>query len=371
MIKKIIKFLKKILQFFPSKQQWRRLPSVLNKKERYFILGFLFLIVISLIAWIIAYNTSDTIIVPKQGGEFKEGIVGSPQYLNPVLGQVNDADRDVNELIFSGLMKYNGKGELIFDLAESYAIGDKGKVYEFFLKKDIKWHDNQPFTADDVVFTILTIQNPEYRSPLRINWTGVQVEKVDDWTVRFTLNTPYAPFLANTTIGIIAKHVWENILPESFSLALENLSPIGTGPYKMGKIKKDNEGFVEYIQLELFEQKAFIEKIHLYFYPDEESLIRAYNKGVVDNINLMSAQQKSLIKGFGGTKVYKLNLPRYFAVFFNQSNSKVLSDKNVRLALNYATNKEEIINQVLGGEARPVNSPLPEGTWGHTDEIKI
>jgi len=360
---------------FPSWQQWQKLPSVLTKKERYFILGLLIIAIVSLVIWLAVYNLKHTVVVANYGGSFKEGIVGSPQYLNPVLSEANDADRDVTELIFSGLMKYNNQGELVLDLAEKYAIGENGKIYDFFLKRDIQWHDKQPFTVDDVIFTIQTIQNPEYRSPLRINWTGVEVEKIDDYTVRFKLKTPYAPFLANTTVGIIAKHIWEKILPEKFLLVPENLEPIGTGPYKLKKIKKDKEGFVDYLKLEAFGQyeknRPFIEKIELYFYPDEESLIRAYNRAKIDNLSLISVQNESKLQGLRKANVYQLSLPRYFAVFFNQSKSKVLSDKTVRLALNYATNKQEIINKVLNGEGQVVNSPIPAGVWGHSDEIKV
>jgi peptide/nickel transport system substrate-binding protein len=360
---------------FPSWSQWQKLPSVLTKKERYFILGLAILALVSLIIWLALYNIKYTVSAPNYGGSFKEGIVGNPQYLNPVLSQISDADRDVTELIFSGLMKYNSQGELVSDLAEKYAIGENGKVYDFFLKRDIKWHDKKPFTADDVVFTIQTIQNPEYRSPLRINWTGVEVEKIDDYTVRFRLKTAYAPFLANATVGIIAKHIWEEILPEKFLLAQENLEPIGTGPYKLKKLKKDSEGFVDYIKLvawgEYERNRPFIEKIQLYFYPDEESLIRAYNKGKIDNLSLISVQNKSKLQGLRKADIYQLNLPRYFAVFFNQSKSKTLSDKTVRLAINYATNKQEIISQVLDGRAQAINSPIPAGVWAHTDETNI
>ena len=374
---KLLQPIKGLFQKFPSWHQWQKIPSVLNKKERYFILGFFLLIALSLLGWLISYNIKNTMIAPNYGGSFKEGIVGGPQYLNPILSQTNDADGDVTELIFSGLMKYDSQGELVPDLAEKYAIGDEGKTYDFFLKKDIKWHDNVPFTADDVVFTIQTIQNPDSRSPLRINWTGVEVEKLDDWTVRFKLKTSYAPFLANATTEIIAKHIWEKILPEKFLLAQENLSPVGTGPYKLKKIKKDKEGFVSYIELEAFgdygsERRPFIEKIGLYFYPDEESLIKAYNKNDIDNLNLLSIQNKSLLKRVN-SKSYtqELSLPHYFAVFFNQTKSKALSDKTVRLALNYATDKKQIIDQVLGGEAEMVDSLIPSGVWGHSDETKV
>jgi peptide/nickel transport system substrate-binding protein len=369
-------FIKKILNKFPSLHQWQKLPSVLDKKERYFVAGFFALLIISLFGWLIVHRLQTTIVAPAYGGVFIEGVVGSPQYINPILSQANDADRDVSELIFSGLMKYNSKGELIPDLAEKYSIGDNGKTYEFFLKKDIQWHDGKPFTADDVIFTVNRIQNPDFHSPLRINWIGVETEKIDDYTVRFKLKTPYAPFLTNTSVGIIAKHIWEKITPVNFSLAPENLNPIGTGPYQMKKIKQDNDGFVIAIVLRAFENSAskkrpFIEKINLYFYPNEQAAIKAYNRGKIDNLNLLSAQDKSLLRGMERSNLQRLILPRYFAVFFNQSKSKALADKNVRWALNYATHKRQIIDLILDDEGEEVDSPIPKGVFGHSNETKI
>ena len=326
--------------------------------------------------WLISRNLKNTIIAPNYGGSFTEGIVGSPIYINPVLSQANDSDRDVSELIFSGLLKYNIKGELIPDLAEKYNIGENGKVYEFLLRKDIKWHDGKPFTADDVIFAINIIQNPDFRSPLRVNWVGVETEKIDDYTIRFKLKNAYAPFLANTTVGIIAKHVWEKISPDSFSFVPENLEPVGTGPYKFKKAEKDKDGFISHIELAAFgdygsDRRPFIEKINLNFYPNEESAIKAYNRGKINNLNLFSIQSKTLLKGQTRSNIYKLNLPRYFAVFFNQTKSKPLSDKTVRTALNYATNKKQIIDEVLDGEGKQVDSPIPDGVKYHSDDIKI
>jgi len=369
-------FIKKIINKFPSLHQWQKLHSVLGKKERYFMTGFIVLIIVSLFGWIIVYKMKTTIVAPAYGGSFSEGIVGNPQYINPILSQANDADRDVAELIFSGLMEYNSKGELVPDLAEKYNIGENGKTYEFFLRKDIKWHDGKPFTADDVIFTINRIQDADFRSPLRTNWIGVEAEKIDDWAVRFKLKTQYAPFLTNTTVGIIAKHIWEKITPVNFSLAPENLEPIGTGPYKLNKIKQDKEGFVTYIGLKAFGDYAsgrrpFIEKINLYFYPNEENAIKAYNRGSVENLGLLSVQNKSLLKGENRSNMRRLILPRYFAVFFNQSKSTALSDKTVRIALNHATNKKQLIGLILDDEGETVDSPIPKGVFGHTDETKI
>lgn len=369
-------FIKKLFNKFPSLHQWQKLPGVLNKKERYFLIGLVVLLLVSFFGWIVVYKIKTTVVAPAHGGSFSEGIIGNPQYINPVLSQANDADRDVTELIFSGLMKYNSRGELVPDLAEKYNIDANGKIYEFSLRKDILWHDKEPFTANDIIFTINRIQNPDFRSPLRTNWIGVETEKIDDYTVRFKLKTPYAPFLANTTVGIIAEHIWGKITPANFSLAPENLEPVGTGPYELNKIKQDKDGFVTYIELRAFGdydsgRRPFIDKIYLHFYPNEESAIKAYNRGTIGNLNLLSVQGKSLLKGENRSNIEQLILPRYFAVFFNQSKSKALADKTVRIALNYATNKKQLIDLVLDDEGEIVDSPIPKGVFGHTDETKI
>ena len=182
--------------------------------------------------------------------------------------------------------------------------------------------------------------------------------------------------MANTTTGIIAKHIWEKVTSTNFSLTPENLAPIGTGPYELTKIKKDNDEFISYIKLEAFKnynsgKRPFIDKINLYFYPDEITAIKAYNRGQVDNLNLISIKNESLVKGENRSDIKELILPRYFAVFFNQSKSKTLSEKVVRQALNYATNKKQIVEDVLGGKGEIVNSPIPNGVWGHAEDLKI
>lgn len=364
-----------LIEKWPSRTQWKKLPSLLSKKERYFILGLLILIIISLISWSLAYKATRTTSAPDYGGNYTEGIIGGPQYINPILSQTNDTDQDISELIFSGLMKYDSKGNLVPDLAEKYAIGEEGKVYDFFLRKNILWHDGKSFNADDVIFTFQTIQNPSYKSPLIFNWSGVEIEKIDDWTIRFKLKNAYVPFLNNATIGMLPKHIWANISPPEFFLSESNIKPIGTGPYKFKKFEKDSRGSIKNLHLQANDKyylgKPYIKNIVFQFYINEETLIDAYNKGKIMGLSFVSAQNKPELKNSKRRlNIRSLKLPRYFAVFFNQSKSKALSDKTVRLALNYATNKQEIIGRILNGDGTIVSSPIPPGFFGNTSEIK-
>jgi len=93
------------------------------------------------------------LVQPKIGGSYTEGILGQPRYINPVLAQTNDADRDIAQVVYSGLFKYDGYGNLIPDLVKRYTIEDEGLTYNISLKKDVFWHDGQPLNADDVIFT--------------------------------------------------------------------------------------------------------------------------------------------------------------------------------------------------------------------------
>lgn len=313
--------------------------------------------------------------MPDEGGSLTVAMIGSPRFLNPVLSQLNNSDRDLMPLFFSGLMKYDNAGNLIPDLAENYAIGDDGKIYDVTLRKNIKWQDGKPLTIDDVIFTLQTIQNSEYKSPLRTLWQGAEFEKIDDETIRFKLKNPYAPFLHTLTFGILPKHLWENISPSQFPLNELNLKPIGSGPYQFSKFTKDSDGKIKRLETTSFRQffggRPYISKIVFQFYDSEETALSAYKKGEVDTLNFISPKtKKELLSKNSDLAVYSIKLPRYFAVFFNQSQNPALADKNIRQALAFATDKEELIQKVLNGDGAIVNSPLLQGMTGYSDQIK-
>ncbi len=301
-------------------------------------------------------------ILPAQGGTYKEGLFGYPRYLNPVLSHTNDVDRDIVSLVYSGLMKFDSDGNLIPDIAENFEITNNGKIYDFYLRKNVFWHDGEPLTVDDIIYTISIIQDAQYNSPLRFNWEGVAAEKINDWQIRFKLKSPYAPFLANTTLGIVPKHIWEKVNYEKFALAKENLFPVGTGPFKLTKIKKSNQGSIEEIILTRNEnyylKSAYLENVIFRFYSSEEELITALAKNKVDGIGLSSSFRKNSVNHVEKYNIFYPFLPRYFAVFFNQEQNSSLSNKNLRTALAYSVNKDEIIKEIFSGEALKINSPL-------------
>ncbi|MBI4160368.1 MAG: hypothetical protein HY506_00475 [Candidatus Yanofskybacteria bacterium] len=350
----------------PTAKQLRHLPKVLPRKERVLILILSILALGSLIAIPVSAYYHFTKPAPDFGGSYTEGLVGAPKYINPLLSQGSDVDRDLSAIIYEGLMKYDNDGKLQPALAESYRISDDGLTYTFDLRPNLKWHDGLPITASDVVFTILAVQNSDYASSHRINWQGVEVNKLDESSVEFKLKNKYAQFLGNTTMGILPEHIWENVKATSFALSEFNIKPtVGSGPYKFSKIKRNTLGNVKSIGLESFGDyyigKPYISEVNFKFYASDAEIIEAYNNNDIDGIGSIPAQKISSIRFAGRLKIQKINMPRYFAVFFNQSKSKPLSDKNIRLALNHATNKQEILSRVLSGNGTVVGSPLLPG----------
>jgi len=348
----------------PSRTQWMQLLNVLSKKEKILFSVFLFLAITSFSFLSTALYLNNTKTEPTIGGSYSEAVIGSPRFINPIYAQANDVDRDLVEIIFSGLMTYDSDGKLVPQLAKEYSVLEDGKVYQFVLKDNLFWHDKKRLTVDDVIFTIKTIQNPDFKSPLRVSWSGIEIERVSDNTIRFVLQKQSSIFLEYCTFKIIPEHIWKSISPENFPLSANNLKPIGSGPYKFEALEQNQENKTISLTLarneNYFAKGPYISKITFYFFDNQDNLTKNY--ATKDIKGLALAYPEELPKINLGLQTHSLTLPRYFALFFNlnpsNGDSKTLADNDLRKALNYATNKEEIIQKVLLGYGQLVDSPV-------------
>lgn len=340
------------------------IPQLLSKKERYliFVLGIIIAGSLVSLPWTLFIHFTKA--MPDYGGSFKEGLVGEPRYINPLLAKTSDVDRDLTALIYSSLMKYNENGKLTLDLIKSYEISGDGLNYTVYLKDNAFWHDGVEVTADDIIFTIQTAQDPSYGSPERFNWHGVEIEKINNYTLIFKIKNKYAQFLNNFTIKILPEHLWRDVKPINFAFSELNLKPIGSGPYKFNKLKKSSDGQIISYGIEankkFYDNKPYINEINFSFYKSEDELIDAYNKNDLDSLGFISSNNLKKIKFKQRLNIRQLTIPRYFATFFNQNQSKILSDKNVRLALNYATNKDAMVHDILDDNGTVINSLISE-----------
>lgn len=345
-------------QKFFSLSFWKKLVAKFSQTEKILLAVFCLIGLSALLFLLLAHSPSSNI--PTRGGTYREGIVGQPAFINPLYSALNDTDRDLVSLIFSGLMKYDQDGRIVPDLAQSYKVSDNGKVYEFTLRDNLFWQDGRPLTADDIVFTIKTIQNPAAQSPLRASWFNIQVEKVSPQKVRFILGQAYPNFLETATTKIIPQHIWENTPVKS--LALATASPyliIGSGPFQLENLQNRN-GRVASLQLKAnahyyLPHRPYLSKVDVKFFSNQQALIKAAQLGKIDGFLLPPSIQFQDKKKF---RVYPLEIPQYFAVFFNPDQSNLLAQTSIRKALSYGVDRAAIIQKIFHGEAKPVESPL-------------
>lgn len=357
----------------PNLKQLKYLSRFLAPREIKIIKILTLVILVTLILEGFLFYTKHVEKVPEEGGEYIEALIGTPLHINPLFAEINDVDKDISWFVFSGLLKYGPRRELVPDLAQNFEVSQDEKIYTFYLRQNVKWHDGENFDADDVIFTVLSIQNPEFKSPLYLSLKGVKIEKIDKYTVKFVLEKPFAPFLSVLTFGILPEHLWYNVPSTGVGLAEYNLKPIGTGPYKFKSLVKDKLGNIRSYHLIKFDDyyghKPFLEKITFKFYPNFEEAIESLQNREVNGLSFLPRVFKEKLKS-KRLNYYSLNLSQYTAVFLNQKNNEFLKNKSLRQALAYSIDREKIVNKVLEGKGKIIYSPILPGYVGYNAENK-
>lgn len=358
----------------PSLKQLRYLKKFLSRRELWLMRGCFSIIFLSFIFLATNFYLTHRQVVPVRGGEYIEGIIGAPQNINPLYASLNDADNDLSRLIFSSLFKRTLTGRLEGDLVESYEISEDGKTFTLKIRDKVKWHSGSLLTPDDVIFTFNAIKDIGYKSPLRSSFGGVELEKVADSTIKFTLKESYADFLDLLTFGILPQEFWSQITPPAARLAELNLKPIGSGPYKFKSLVKDKNGNLKLYNLvansDYYAAEPKIEEIKFQFFPVIEEALAALNENSIDGLNYLPKQYKEKLVAKDALNIYPLELPQLMAIFFNQKNNSAFAEKKVRQALALAVDKQAIIQNTLNGDARIIDGPIPPESFFYYGQVK-
>ncbi|KKS03919.1 MAG: Extracellular solute-binding protein family 5 [Candidatus Nomurabacteria bacterium GW2011_GWC2_41_8] len=348
----------KIAGKLPTKDQINSVIHTFSKKERIVFVALVAILLISTISILESINKSLMVSMPFRGGFISEGVIGTPRFINPVLAN-SSADQDLVSLIYSGLMRKKGDGTLIPDLAEKYEMSKDGLTYTFTLKSKISFHNGKPVTADDVIFTVNKAQDSIIKSPRKIDWDGVNAVKINDTTIQFTLKQPYPSFLENATLGIIPMSLWDN---SPIELNNANTNPVGSGPYMIKSITKESSGAINSYELASFKKfilgEPYIKTMNLYFYSNEDNLVRALENGEVEQISSITPLNADILK----ERNYQIEssvLPRIFGLFFNQNQNRLFTDKAVIKAIDQVIDKDKIVREVLFGYGIAIDDPIP------------
>ncbi len=298
------------------------------------------------------FFVTGTKAVPVPGGEYTEGSLGQPEYVNPVTA-TTETDLDLVKMIYSNVP----------DIADEIQASSSGKVWTVRLKENLHWQDGQKLTSDDVIFTVQAIQNPDSRSPQAASWQNVAVSRVSELEVQFTLPAPYAFFADNLkNLYVLPKHLFADAPPGNWRLSDYNLKPVGSGPYQFVSYDCEPDGFISAYHLAAwngsFAAQPLIQNFDFQFFRNETDLVNSFNAGTVDGFTPSSvADLASIARPYNA---FAWRTPGYYAVFWNQSNNIALQDPAVREALSMAIDRDALVKQIGSGEAEG-------GTWAIPD----
>ncbi len=310
------------------------------------------------------------------GGVYTEALIGALGRLNPLLDWNNPADRDADRLLYSGLVKFDSRGLPQPDLAESWGTSADGTIYNFTLRPNAEWQDGTPVTSDDVIFTIGLIKASSlFPQDVRDLWGEIDVKRLDDKNLKFTLPEPFAPFLDYATFGILPKHVLESTPPDQLANAPFNINPVGSGAYRFDHLIIENgkiAGLVLTVNDHYYGQKPYIQQVVFRYFPDSKSAFDAYEQGEVLGVSDLTPDVLSQALEDPHLSVYTSQLPQMSIILLNLKSTEVsfLGNANVRRALMLGLNRDFIISSILKGQGIVADGPIFPGSWAYYDGLE-
>lgn len=325
-------------------------------------LAGLLLLVALLGGWI---ARQPTVEIPDYGGTFTEAVVGRPRSLSPVYAQT-ESERDLVALLFRGLTRPDAAGNIVPDVASDWDVSPDGLSYTFHLRDDVYWSDGVPVTAADILYTISVIQNPSFdgHPPLAAFWRTVALELIDPQTIRFHLTEPFAPFVDQTTLGLLPAHLLEHVPVGELSRHTFNTQPVGNGLFKLERL--DETSAVLTPNPHDGGRRPYLARLIFRFYPDRASAIAAFLRKEATGVGQVSAADLSKVSAGA---IYSAPRPTFTTVFLNH-NHPLFQDRRVRQALLLSIDRPAIIREVLQGQAIVADSPVVAQSWTYEPAVR-
>jgi peptide/nickel transport system substrate-binding protein len=313
---------------------------------------------------------------PTSGGVYTEALIGSMGRLNPLLDMNNTPDRDVDRLIYSGLIRFDARGLPQPDLAESWGTSQDGTIYNFSIRPNAVWHDGVAVTSDDIVFSLDLIKNGAsfYPQDIKDLWSEVEIKRLNDKMLQFRLPEPFAPFLDYLTFGVLPKHILGSVPVDQILNADFNLKPVGSGPYMLDHLIVEN-GQITGVVLTAFEnyygRKPYIRQVVFRYYSTAPAALEAYQRDEVLGISQVTPEILPDALAEPNMSVFTSRLPVLSLIYLNLNNPEVpfFQEVNVRKALMMGLNRQWIVDDLLHGQAILADGPILPGSWAYYEGI--
>jgi peptide/nickel transport system substrate-binding protein len=320
-------------------------------------------LLVSLLLGQLALSTT-AVSQPLVGGTYVEAVPGVPRQIIPLFNDPlsDPSGRDIGALVFDGLTRIGFDGLPQGALAESWQVEQGGTVYIFRLREDVRWHDGEPFSADDVIFTIRAIQDGDFEGdPALANlWSNVLVDRIDDATVRFTLSAPYAAFASAARVPIMPAHLLEDTPIEEWADSEFAQQPVGTGPYLLDELSGDRATLQANIHY--FAGRPFVNRFVLRFIDAPQAAVPLLDRGDIQALGASSTLAPQLGQIALPPTFRRLSLPldEYVTLSFNLREAP-LDDLSLRRSLATGLDKNALVEQVYNGQVVRITSPILPG----------
>jgi peptide/nickel transport system substrate-binding protein len=323
------------------------------------------------------------------GDTYVEAMVGAPRWVNPLLA-LSDTDRDLAHLVFSGLSRVDRQGNLVGDLASGWEAAPDSTVFTFTLKPDLTWHDGEPLTAGDVLFTIGLLQAEDFPGDpaLALPWRSVTMTSPVGSDIVFKLTSPNASFPQYTTLGILPRHIWESVKPADLAGSEWNLSPVGSGPWRYARLQnlaggtgatdtispavssqvaesvQAYDGVLLVRRIGVTAERHSIERIWFRLYPAFGAALTGLKMGEVHGLGHIPVEDLEAVASVPGVSLHTQNLARYNMLIMNLD-SPLFDKVETRRALQLAIDRGTVSGDEQERLARPLYGPLLPHSWGY------
>ncbi len=295
----------------------------------------------------------------QSGGDTLIYASGDYTRINPAM----DEHGEINILLFNGLTAHDGGNQVVSGLAKDWTFDEDTCTYTFRLEENVKWHDGEPFTAEDVKFTIEAIMDPENGSENAPNFEDVEeISILDEHTISFRLSAPNVAFLDYMTMAILPKHLLEG---EDMQSSAFFRAPVGTGPYKLAGWDEGQAITLER-NADYFKGAARIEKIVFKIVPDDNAKALQMQSEELTLAHLTPKDTENFL-GKEGYDVYEMKTSDYRGILFNFQNPYWTENRDLIPAVCCAIDRQAILDAVVLGRGVTAYGPLQRNIYNNED----